>query len=132
MLHADRPSRPFVAARGQHPGLAAGLALRQCPRVHWKIVVVDGAVLYLGSANWTGAGLGARGSGRRNFELGMVTDDGPLLDQVQGLYQHVWRGGECAACKLRALCPRPLDQLDAAPAVVPAARVRQRARAPKR
>ena len=58
VLHADRPSRPFVAERAQHPGLTAGLALRQCPRVHWKIVVVDGALLYLGSANWTGAGLG--------------------------------------------------------------------------
>ncbi|MBK9036424.1 MAG: phospholipase D family protein [Myxococcales bacterium] len=118
VLHADRPSRPFVAGRAQHPGLAAGLALRQCPRVHWKIVVVDGALLYLGSANWTGAGLGARGSGRRNFELGVVTDDGPLLDQVQGLYEHVWTGGECADCKLRALCPRPLDLVRPAPAPV--------------
>ena len=123
VLHAERPSRPFVAERAQHPELADGpatrLALRQCPRVHWKIVVVDGALLYLGSANWTGAGLGARGSGRRNFELGVVTDDGPLLDQVQGLYDHVWRGGECRDCKLRALCPRPLDLVDAAPPPAP-------------
>jgi len=120
VLHADRPSRPFVAERAQHPGLTAGLALRQCPRVHWKIVVVDGALLYLGSANWTGAGLGARGSGRRNFELGVVTDDGPLLDQVQGLYDRVWRGGECKACKLRDLCPKPLDRVEATPALAPA------------
>ncbi len=120
VLHADRPSRPFVAARAQHPGLAAGLALRQCPRVHWKIVVVDGALLYLGSANWTGAGLGARGSGRRNFELGVVTDDGPLLDQVQGLYDRVWRGGECKGCKLRDLCPKPLDLVEVAPPPPPA------------
>lgn len=119
VLHADRPSRPFVAERAQHPGLAVGLALRQCPRVHWKIVVVDGALLYLGSANWTGAGLGARGSGRRNFELGVVTDDGPLLDQVQGLYDRVWRGGECGSCKLRDLCPKPLDLVEAAPPAPP-------------
>ena len=65
--------------------------------MHLKVVIVDGAVLYLGSANWTGAGLGAKGSGRRNFELGFVTDDGPLLDQIQALYERIWTGGECAA-----------------------------------
>ena len=109
VLHADRPSRPFAAERARHAELTTGLASRTCPRVHLKVVVVDGALLYLGSANWTGAGLGARGTGRRNFELGVITDDGPLLDQVQGLYDHLWRGGECRGCKLRALCPRPLD-----------------------
>lgn len=131
VLHADRPSRPFAAERARHGELTTGLALRQCPRVHLKIVVVDGAALYLGSANWTGAGLGARGSGRRNFELGVVTDDGPLLDQVQGLYEHLWRGGECGACKLRGLCPRPLDRGEE-PAPTPAARLtRPRKPAPR-
>jgi phosphatidylserine/phosphatidylglycerophosphate/cardiolipin synthase-like enzyme len=89
--------------------VSGGLALRRCPRVHMKVVVVDGALLYLGSANWTGAGLGAKGSGRRNFELGVVTDDAALLDQVQAMYERVWRGGECAGCKLREVCPGPLD-----------------------
>ena len=117
VLHADRPSGPFTAARAEHPALADGLALRVCPRVHLKVVVVDGALLYLGSANWTGAGLGARGTGRRNFELGVVTDDGPMLDQVQGLFDHLWRGGECKGCKLRGLCPRPLDGVDEAAAI---------------
>jgi phosphatidylserine/phosphatidylglycerophosphate/cardiolipin synthase-like enzyme len=110
ILHAERPSRPFRAELAEHPVLAGGaLAMRVCPRLHMKAVIVDGALLYLGSANWTGAGLGVRGSGRRNFELGIVTDDGPLLDQVQGLYEHLWRGGECGSCRLRALCPAPLD-----------------------
>ena len=120
VLHAERPSRPFRAELAQHPVLAGGaLAMRACPRVHMKVVVVDGALLYLGSANWTGAGLGVRGSGRRNFELGIVTDDGPLLDQVQAMYERLWRGGECGGCKLRALCPRPLDQVEAEPAPAP-------------
>ncbi len=77
-------------------------------------MIVDGALLYLGSANWTGAGLGAKGSGRRNFELGLVTDDGPLLDQVQAMYDQIWSGGECAACRLRDACPGPLDELEPA------------------
>jgi phosphatidylserine/phosphatidylglycerophosphate/cardiolipin synthase-like enzyme len=83
--------------------------MRQCPRVHFKAVVIDGAQLYLGSANWTGAGLGAKGEGRRNFELGFVTADDLLLDQVQSLYEEVWRGARCAGCRLRQDCPGPLD-----------------------
>jgi hypothetical protein len=119
ILHAERASRPFRAELAQHPRLARGLQMRVCPRVHMKVVIVDGALLYLGSANWTGAGLGVRGSARRNFELGIVTDDGPLLDQVQGMYEHLWRGGGCAGCGLRALCPGPLDAIAAAPAPTP-------------
>jgi phosphatidylserine/phosphatidylglycerophosphate/cardiolipin synthase-like enzyme len=109
LLHAEIPSRPFREEIAKHPRLVAGgLALRRCPRVHLKAVIVDGALLYLGSANWTGAGHGAKGSGRRNFERGIVTDDGPLLDQIQALYDRIWTGGECAACRLREDCPGPL------------------------
>jgi phosphatidylserine/phosphatidylglycerophosphate/cardiolipin synthase-like enzyme len=129
ILHAERPSRPFRAELAEHPVLSGGaLAMRVCPRLHMKAVIVDGALLYLGSANWTGAGLGVRGSGRRNFELGIVTDDGPLLDQVQGMYEHLWRGGECGGCRLRSLCPAPLDGVVATPAVTAA----KRAPRPKR
>ena len=114
ILHAEIPSRPFRAAIAAQPRLVAGgLQLRMCPRVHLKLVIVDGALLYLGSANWTGAGLGAKGSGRRNFELGIVTDDGPMLDQAQAMYEHLWRGAECKACKLKELCPGPLSERDA-------------------
>jgi phosphatidylserine/phosphatidylglycerophosphate/cardiolipin synthase-like enzyme len=111
LLHAELPSRPFREAIAHHPRLVAGgLALRRCPRVHMKVVVIDGELLYLGSANWTGAGLGAKGSGRRNFELGIVTSDVQLLDDVQHMYQHVWQGAGCAGCRLRDVCPGPLDE----------------------
>jgi phosphatidylserine/phosphatidylglycerophosphate/cardiolipin synthase-like enzyme len=112
MLHASLPSRAFRSDFDARPRLVGGgLRLRQCPRVHMKVVVIDGALLYLGSANWTGAGLGAKGTGRRNFELGLLTSDLQLLDEVQGLYDRVWRGGHCQGCKLRELCPAPLDTL---------------------
>ena len=66
-----------------HPRLLG--MLRACPRLHLKAMIVDGATLYLGSANWTGAGLGAKGVGRRNFELGIVTrDEGSAV---------LWRSG---------------------------------------
>ncbi|HVU50901.1 MAG TPA: phospholipase D-like domain-containing protein [Polyangia bacterium] len=109
ILHASPPSGPFQRELARHPALKRALALRVCPRVHFKAVVVDGGFLYLGSANWTGAGLGAKGTGRRNFELGFATGDDLLLDRVQALYERVWRGGECAGCKLRDVCPAPLD-----------------------
>jgi phosphatidylserine/phosphatidylglycerophosphate/cardiolipin synthase-like enzyme len=112
LLHAEIPSRPFREEIANHPRLLeGGLALRRCPRVHMKAVIVDGELLYLGSANWTGAGLGAKGSGRRNFELGFVTDDALLLDQVQALFEHLWNGGECGSCRLQDECPGPLSQL---------------------
>lgn len=112
VLHAELPSRPFRAELAHHPRLVAGgLLLRRCPRVHMKAVIVDGELLYLGSANWTGAGLGARGTGRRNFEAGIVTDDAPLLDQIQSMYDRIWTGGECAGCRLRDDCPGPLANL---------------------
>jgi phosphatidylserine/phosphatidylglycerophosphate/cardiolipin synthase-like enzyme len=83
--------------------------LRHCPRVHLKLIVVDGQYLYIGSANFTGAGLGARGEGRRNFELGITTDDDVLLDAAQLRFDRIWQGRECGACKLRSACPKPLD-----------------------
>jgi phosphatidylserine/phosphatidylglycerophosphate/cardiolipin synthase-like enzyme len=142
LLHASPPSRPFREELARHARLvppravavklrsraASGVfatvgpqplrtdgrfEMRLCPRVHLKAVIVDGEFLYLGSANWTGAGLGAKGVGRRNFELGMVTDDALLLDDVQDIFDRIWRGAECAACKLRDLCPRPLDGVSA-------------------
>jgi phosphatidylserine/phosphatidylglycerophosphate/cardiolipin synthase-like enzyme len=110
ILHAALPSGPFRREFDRHPRLVrGGLDLRACPRVHLKAVIVDGALLYLGSANWTGAGLGAKGTGRRNFELGIVTEDEGLLDEVQALYDRIWRGAECAGCKLRQECGAPLD-----------------------
>ena len=117
LLHAEIPSGPFRKEIAQHPRLLnGGLALRRCPRVHLKTVIVDGELCYLGSANWTGAGLGAKGAGRRNFELGILTDDAAVLDQVQALYERIWSGGECEGCKVRSECPGPLVELGNAPA----------------
>jgi phosphatidylserine/phosphatidylglycerophosphate/cardiolipin synthase-like enzyme len=115
ILHASVPSRPFREELRRRPGLRLRqpgqgvFSLHLCPRVHFKAVIVDGTMLYLGSANWTGAGLGAKGEGRRNFEMGLCSRDDLLLDEVQGYFDSIWRGAECASCKLRPVCPRPLD-----------------------
>lgn len=111
ILHAGPPSRPFREELRRQPNLRAGqrFELRACPRVHLKAVIVDGGLVYLGSANWTGAGLGAKGEGRRNFELGFLSRDDLLLDEVQAFYDRIWRGAPCGDCRLREECPRPLD-----------------------
>jgi phosphatidylserine/phosphatidylglycerophosphate/cardiolipin synthase-like enzyme len=109
LLHAELPSRPFRAAFDARTRLVkGGLELKVCPRVHFKAVVVDGAWAYLGSANLTGAGLGAKGDDTRNFELGFVTEDFDVIDRVTALYQAVWGGAECCGCRLRSICPDPI------------------------
>ena len=114
LLHASVPSRAFRERFDALPRLVeGGVELRTCPRVHLKTVIVDAALLYLGSANWTGAGLGAKGTGRRNFEVGILTRDDAMLDQIQALYDEIWRGAECAGCRLRDNCEMPLDELEA-------------------
>lgn len=116
ILHGAAPSRRLRASLAAATELGApGFELRQCPRVHLKLVVVDGAAVYLGSANFTGAGLGAKGEGRRNFEMGVVVEDDVLLDAVQSRFDRIWNGRECGACKLRSICPKPLDQREASP-----------------
>jgi len=110
ILHSGTPSGPFRASLAKVARDAKGMELRQCPRVHLKLIAVDGRALYLGSANFTGAGLGAKGDGRRNFEMGILTDDEVLLDASQARFDAIWRGKECGPCRLRDVCPKPLDQ----------------------
>ncbi len=109
ILYSGRPSRP-LAARIRKLGQSR-LGLRCCPRTHLKMIAVDGQLLYLGSANFTGAGLGAKGDHRRNFEAGIVTDDDWLLDQMQATFDGIWRGERCAGCRVRSECPEPLDRI---------------------
>ncbi len=108
LLHAELPSRRFRAAFDRRPRLVrGGLAMKHCPRVHFKAVILDGARLYLGSANLTGAGLGAKGDDKRNFELGIWTEDYELCDRVQAMFVELWEGGPCGRCALRDICPDP-------------------------
>ncbi len=107
ILHAGLPSRVLAVHLRNNPRFSG--MLRRCLRVHLKMVAVDGEMLYLGSANFTGAGLGEKGAGRRNFEAGILTDDEWLLDELQGTFDAIWSGKSCAGCRLRQECPSPLD-----------------------
>ncbi len=109
ILHASSPSGPLQRELARLGKRAAGIQMRRCPRVHLKMIAVDGRLLYLGSANLTGAGLGAKGHGRRNFEMGILTDSESMLDAAQGRFDAIWRGRECGACTMRRQCDKPLD-----------------------
>jgi phosphatidylserine/phosphatidylglycerophosphate/cardiolipin synthase-like enzyme len=111
ILHGKPPSRAFSQELRSRPRLAKAIELRECPRVHLKAIIIDGRLLYLGSANFTGAGLGARAAGRRNFELGVMTEDDHLLDEVQAHFDGIWSGRECAGCQMRRFCSKPIDML---------------------
>jgi phosphatidylserine/phosphatidylglycerophosphate/cardiolipin synthase-like enzyme len=122
ILHACPPSRAFRKSFDRAPALVrGGLELRECPRNHLKLVIVDGRHVYFGSANWTGAGIGAKCEERRNFEIGLLSQDERLLDATQDLFDRIWRGKECQDCKFRAECPMPLDERESARHPLPAA-----------
>ena len=108
LLHAGTPSS--AALRELKRALPTGLTIRRCPRLHAKAVVVDCAAMYLGSANLTGAGLGAKADGRRNFEMGVWTRSPALIDSVLDQFNTLWEGRHCPGCKLKDVCPVPLEE----------------------
>ena len=74
IIHSDQPSQPFRDTLEKYPRLtSSAMELQVCPRSHWKMVIVDGVFGYMGSANFTGAGLGAKSLHRRNLELGVAS-----------------------------------------------------------
>ena len=108
LLHAGVPSSP--ALRELKHAMPRGLTIRRCPRLHAKAVIVDCAAMYLGSANLTGAGLGAKGITRRNFEMGVWTRSTELIDAVLAQFNALWEGRRCGTCGRREVCPVPLEE----------------------
>jgi phosphatidylserine/phosphatidylglycerophosphate/cardiolipin synthase-like enzyme len=113
LLHAGVPSS--AALRELRAALPRNLTIRRCPRLHAKAIVIDCRRMYLGSANLTGAGLGAKADGRRNFEWGVWTESAGLIDAVLDRFNALWEGRECGGCKRRDVCPVPLEEPPAPP-----------------
>lgn len=108
VLHSGVPSGPFREELKHIEPHA--FQMRRCVRTHFKAAVIDGKRLYLGSANLTGAGLGAKSAARRNFEVGLLTDDPDLVDRVADLFEAIWSGAMCPGCGRRDHCPEPLEE----------------------
>lgn len=108
LLHAGTPSA--AALQELKRALPENLTIRRCPRLHAKAVIVDGRCMYIGSANLTGAGLGAKADGKRNFELGIWTTATDLIDGVLDEFNTLWEGHPCQTCRRRDICPVPLEE----------------------
>ncbi len=111
LLHAKEPGPAFRKDFDRYPNLIEGLERMLCPRVHLKCAVVDGALAYLGSANLTGAGVGAKSPRRRNFESGIITTDARLVEQVMNQFDEIWRGSHCRQCERKRYCDEHVDIL---------------------
>ena len=79
LIHAKEPGPNWRDDFDRYPGLWDGMERVLCPRVHFKCIIVDGVKAYFGSANLTGAGMGAKSERKRNFENGVLTDDPALV-----------------------------------------------------
>lgn len=109
LLHGARPSALFLNTLHLHSELHSGegFEMQQCPRVHSKIIIVDNRFAYIGSANLTGAGMGARSEKRRNFETGFITEEPEKIAEIEEYFDRIWMGEYCLGCGRRNLCPLP-------------------------
>ena len=104
LLHAKEPGENFREDFDKYPGLWSKLERKLCPRVHFKIMIFDCAVAYIGSANLTGAGIGMKGDGNRNFEAGILTDEPALVDAAAEHIDGIWQGRHCSKCRRKSFC----------------------------
>lgn len=106
ILHGATPSRKFSMELEGSPSLARSenFEMMFCPRSHLKLVLADGRFLYSGSANLTGAGLGVKKAGRRNFETGFVSEDPQIIALHERVFDHIWSTSPCEECERRGYC----------------------------
>jgi phosphatidylserine/phosphatidylglycerophosphate/cardiolipin synthase-like enzyme len=110
LLHAGVPSAAALLELAR--GLPQNITIRRCPRLHAKAVIIDAAQMYLGSANLTGAGLGAKGDSRRNFEWGIWTRSPALIESILDQFNALWESRRCEDCGRKDICPVPLEEPD--------------------
>lgn len=108
LIHAKEPGQNFREDFDKYPILYDGLERVLCPRVHFKMIVFDCKEVYIGSANLTGAGIGMKADGTRNFEAGILTDDFQIVEQAMNQFDDVWIGKQCKKCKRRDFCTDPI------------------------
>lgn len=108
LIHAKEPGPAFREDFDKYTALYDGLERILCPRVHFKMMVFDSKEAYIGSANLTGAGIGMKAEGTRNFEAGILTDDPEIVEQAMNQFDEVWMGKNCRTCKRRDFCPDPI------------------------
>ena len=110
LLHAKEPGSAFQEDFDRYPMLIKRLQRRLCPRVHFKMIIFDCETAYIGSANLTGAGIGMKSDGKRNFEAGILTDSLTLVDAAAEHFNSVWTGEHCKNCNRKAYCGDKIER----------------------
>jgi len=108
LIHAKEPGPNFREDFDRYPVLFKGLERALCPRVHFKLLIFDSEVVYVGSANLTGAGIGMKGERTRNFEAGILTDDPDMVYAAIEHFDSVWAGFKCKNCARKQYCGDPI------------------------
>ncbi len=110
LFHAKEPGPRFRADFDRYPALLESELFERilCPRIHTKAIVRDGDSAFITSANLTGAGLGAKSPTRRNFEVGMLTDERDHLEPLIAWIDELYLGEPCLKCGRREVCPDPI------------------------
>ena len=104
LIHAKEPGPNFREDFDKYPILATDLERVLCPRVHFKMIIFDLEMAYIGSANLTGAGIGMKSALRRNFEAGILTNDPQLVESAINQFDTLWIGTHCAKCGGKDFC----------------------------
>jgi phosphatidylserine/phosphatidylglycerophosphate/cardiolipin synthase-like enzyme len=104
LIHAKEPGPIYRRDFDKYKNLIEGMERLLCPRIHFKSVVVDGKFAYCGSANLTGAGMGAKGVNTRNFESGFVFTEPEYIKQIMTEFDELWMGKHCTTCKRKQFC----------------------------
>ncbi|MBL4770418.1 MAG: phosphatidylserine synthase [Planctomycetes bacterium] len=110
LIHAKEPGPAFRKDFDRFPGLLNNDRFERiiCVRMHMKVIIIDGLLAYIGSANLTGAGLGAKSPKNRNFEAGMLTDDSATIEALMEELDTLYLGKHCTDCGRREYCPDPI------------------------
>ena len=108
LIHAKEPGPNFREDFDRYPRLFTQMERVLCPRVHFKCIIVDGRLAWFGSANLTGAGMGAKSGRKRNFENGVLTDAPELITPLEEQFDAVWRGDFCSDCGRKDFCSDPI------------------------
>jgi phosphatidylserine/phosphatidylglycerophosphate/cardiolipin synthase-like enzyme len=111
LIHAKEPGPAFREDFDKYPELFDGLERVLCPRVHFKMIILDCKTAYIGSANLTGAGMGMKSENNRNFEAGILTDDPPIVEQAMDQFDSVWNGSMCKKCRRKQYCADPISNI---------------------
>lgn len=108
LIHAKEPGPAFRQDFDKYPALIDGMERVLCPRVHFKIIILDLKTAYVGSANLTGAGLGMKGENTRNFEAGVLSSNKDFVKNAAEQFDSVWMGAHCKGCRRKEFCGDPI------------------------